>query len=130
MKRLLLELGGKSASIVFGDCDVPGAIRNCATTWTFHSGQMCIAPTRLLVERTFFEEFVSRMAEHGRSLRVGSAHDPETIVGPMISERHLNHVATLVERSSAASLSSGERRTFPWRLAYTAHTESIKKPGV
>jgi acyl-CoA reductase-like NAD-dependent aldehyde dehydrogenase len=112
MKRLLLELGGKSASIVFGDCDVPGAIRNCATTWTFHSGQMCIAPTRLLVERAFFDEFVSRMAEHGRSLRVGSAHDPETIVGPMISERHLNHVETLVERSLAegAELACGGRR--------------------
>jgi len=105
MKRLLLELGGKSACIVFGDCDVAGAIQNCAATWTFHSGQMCIAPTRLLVERAFIDEFVSKMVEHGESLCVGSAHDPRTVVGPMISERHLSHVEGMVERS----LSEGAR---------------------
>ncbi len=112
MKRLLLELGGKSASIVFRDCDVPAAIRGCATTWTFHSGQMCIAPTRLLIERDFFEEFVSRMVEHGKSLAVGSAHDSETVVGPMISQPHLSHVESMVERSLAAGakLACGGRR--------------------
>lgn len=112
MKRLLLELGGKSASIVFGDCDVANAVKNCASTWTFHSGQMCIAPTRLLIERSFFDEFVSKMVELGSSLRVGSAHDPATVVGPMISERHLNHVESLVERSLAegARLACGGRR--------------------
>lgn len=112
MKRLLLELGGKSASIVFGDCDVENAIRNCATTWTFHSGQMCVAPTRLLIERGFFDEFVHRMVEFGNSLPVGSAHDPATIVGPMISQPHMNHVVEIVERSLAegANIACGGRR--------------------
>lgn len=112
MKRLLLELGGKSASIVFGDCNVENAIRNCSTTWTFHSGQMCVAPTRLLIERDFLDEFVHKMVEFGNSLPVGSAHDPATIVGPMISEPHMNHVIEIVERSIAegAKVACGGRR--------------------
>lgn len=112
MKRTLLELGGKSASIVFGDCDVANALRYASSTWTFHSGQMCIAPTRLLVERSFHDEFVARMVALAESFPVGSAHDPKTVVGPMITRHHLEHVERMVEKGIAegAQLACGGRR--------------------
>lgn len=112
MKRLLLELGGKSASIVFDDCDVENALRYCSSTWTFHSGQMCIAPTRLLIEEGFHDEFVQNMVELARGLRVGSAHDPETTVGPMITKGHLAHVEKMVSTAIAdgAEVACGARR--------------------
>ena len=62
MKRTLLELGGKSACIVFADCDAEKALRGAMSPWTFHSGQICTAPTRLLVEESFYAEFTDRLA--------------------------------------------------------------------
>lgn len=112
MKRTLLELGGKSASIVFADCDIENALRYCSSTWTFHSGQMCIAPTRLLVERPFYDEFVDRMVALAAGLKVGSAHEAETVVGPMITRQHLEHVEKMVATGvrEGATVACGGRR--------------------
>ncbi len=62
MKRQLLELGGKGAAIVFEDGDVDLAVTGIASTWTFHSGQICTAPTRVLVHRSKRDELVGKLA--------------------------------------------------------------------
>ena len=60
MKRLLLELGGKGAAVVFDDADVATVLANLTSTWTFHSGQICTAPTRLIAQRGIYDEVVAQ----------------------------------------------------------------------
>jgi len=117
MKRTLLELGGKSANIVFADCGqdettIQKALIGAAATWTFHSGQMCIAPTRLLVERGFHDELVERLIGLARGLVVGDTRDPETDVGPLISAAQLAHVERCVATGleEGATIACGGRR--------------------
>ena len=62
MKRLLLELGGKGAALVFDDADVDAAVTVIGSVWTFHSGQICTAPTRAIVHRSIYDEVVDRLA--------------------------------------------------------------------
>src|SRR3954471_20499856 len=79
MKRLLLELGGKSANIVFDDAPLDQAVIGSASVWTLHAGQICVAPTRLLVQRTIYDEMVERMAKFATTLQVGDPLDPATV---------------------------------------------------
>ena len=85
MKRLLLELGGKGACIVLDDADLSSAVTCISSTWTFHSGQICTAPTRAVVHRSVFDEVRDRLAAMAGSLVVGDPTDRRTIVGPVIS---------------------------------------------
>ncbi|GIW42963.1 MAG: aldehyde dehydrogenase [Candidatus Binatia bacterium] len=112
MKRVLLELGGKSACIVFADADLEAALAGAMQTWTFHSGQICIAGTRVLVERSIYEEFVRQLCEGARRLKIGDPRDPDTQVGPLVSaaqrERVERWIATGV--AEGARLACGGRR--------------------
>src|SRR5438067_3051938 len=65
MKRTVLELGGKSANIIFADCDVDRAFASAMSVWTFHSGQICIAGTRVLIEERIYDAFTRRLAAAG-----------------------------------------------------------------
>jgi acyl-CoA reductase-like NAD-dependent aldehyde dehydrogenase len=98
MKRLLLELGGKGACVVFEDADLKAAVGCIASTWSFHSGQICTAPTRAVVHRSVFDDVVERLAAYAGALTVGDPTDPKTVVGPLISalqrERVEGHIAT------------------------------------
>ncbi len=85
MKRLLLELGGKGAGIVFGDADVAAAVGAIGSVWSFHSGQICTAPTRAIVHRSVYDEVVEKLAGYASALKVGDPTSMETIVGPVIS---------------------------------------------
>jgi acyl-CoA reductase-like NAD-dependent aldehyde dehydrogenase len=105
MKRTLLELGGKSANIVFADCDQDRALAGAMTVWTFHAGQACIAGTRLLVERSIYEPFTARLAAAGRALRIGDPRDPEVVVGPLVSAAQRDRV----ERFIAQGVEEGAR---------------------
>src|SRR5262249_13675368 len=69
MARVLLELGGKSPNIVFADADPERALAGAMQVWTFHSGQICIAGTRLLVEASIYDDFTARLAAAGPRLR-------------------------------------------------------------
>src|SRR5207248_2064540 len=71
MKRLLLELGGKGACIVLDDADLDKAFTAAVSTWAFHSGQICTAPTRAIVHRSLYDQFVERMAAAAPNLKVG-----------------------------------------------------------
>ncbi len=97
MKRMLLELGGKGACLVLDDADVKGAIGCIGSTWSFHSGQICTAPTRAIVHRSLFDQVVGGLTKYAGALKVGDPTKKDTVVGPLISalqrERVEAHIA-------------------------------------
>jgi len=92
MKRLLMELGGKGACLVFDDADIGTAVTGLISVWGFHSGQICTAPTRAIVQRGVYDEVVERLAKAAPTLTVGPPTAPETVVGPVISAAHRERV--------------------------------------
>jgi acyl-CoA reductase-like NAD-dependent aldehyde dehydrogenase len=85
MKRVLFELGGKGASLVFDDADIDAAAQGTASTFAFHAGQICTAPTRLIAQRGVYDQVVEKLAKVATVLKVGDPLDPRTVVGPVIS---------------------------------------------
>ena len=112
MKRLQLELGGKSPDIVFADADLDAAIPGAAMAVFNNSGQICYAGTRLFVERRIQDEFVSKIAAFGKTLKVGDGLDPAVQLGPLISSRQLDRVMGYMDvaRNEGAELVSGGER--------------------
>jgi aldehyde dehydrogenase (NAD+) len=119
MKRLTLELGGKSANIVFADADQSKAVAGAAMAVFANSGQICCAGSRLFVERRIFDEFTHRVAEFGKSLRVGNSTDPATQIGPLVSEGQLDRVTGYLAagKEEGASVLCGGRRLTEGNLA-------------
>jgi aldehyde dehydrogenase (NAD+) len=114
LKRVSLELGGKSPDIVFADADLEGAVPGAGMAVFANSGQICSAGTRLFVERRVYDEFVGRVAEFGKGLRVGDGLDPETQIGPLVSEQQLERVTDYLsvgKQEGARALSGGARVT-------------------
>jgi phenylacetaldehyde dehydrogenase len=97
MKRLLMELGGKGAAVVFEDADVKGAITAIGSTWAFHSGQICTAPTRAVVHRSIFDQVVEGLSTFAGFLKVGDPTDTATVVGPLISGTQQQRVLDYIE---------------------------------
>lgn len=112
LKRTLLELGGKSPQIVFADADLDAALRGAMQVWTLHSGQVCIAGSRLLIEASLYDDFTRRLAERGRALRVGDPRAPGTVVGPLVSAAQRERVERYVAigQAEGATLACGGRR--------------------
>ena len=92
MKRLLLELGGKGAAIVLDDADLKTAVGGISSVWTFHSGQICTAPTRAIVHRSRYHELVEGLAKMATVLKVGDPLEASTVVGPLITAAHRDRV--------------------------------------
>lgn len=92
LKRVSLELGGKSPDVVFADADLETAVPGAGMAVFANSGQICSAGTRLFVERKVYDEFVGRVAEFGERLKVGNGIDPDTQIGPLVSEQQLARV--------------------------------------
>lgn len=92
MKRLLLELGGKGACLVFDDADLSAAVSGIVSVWGFHAGQVCTAPTRVLAQRGVHDRLVETLADVSKLLTVGDPRDPGTVVGPVISAAHRDRV--------------------------------------
>lgn len=117
MKRLLLECGGKSASILHGDLDLDTLLpRILFESVTLHSGQACILNSRLLVPTELHDEVVERLAALADAVVVGDPSDPATTMGPLISAQHRQRVAAMVDRAVAdgATLASGARSRPTW----------------
>ena len=112
MTRLLLELGGKGASIIFDDADVGRAIMGTGSTWAFHSGQICTAPTRVLAQRGVYEQVVAGLAQFAGALKVGDPLEDDTVVGPLITEAHRSRVEGYITTglSEGAELVTGGER--------------------
>ncbi len=92
MKRVQVELGGKSPDIVFADADLDLAVPGAAMGVYNNSGQICTAGTRLFVQRKIHEEFVERLVAFSKTLRVGNGIDPNVQLGPVISHQQLERV--------------------------------------
>jgi acyl-CoA reductase-like NAD-dependent aldehyde dehydrogenase len=120
MKRLLLELGGKGACIVFDDASIDAAVGCIGSTWSFHSGQICTAPTRAVVQRGVFDRMVEALSAYAGALKVGDPTELDTVVGPLISaaqrERVEGHIA--VGRDEGARLVAGGGRPSELKQGY------------
>ncbi|HUC66930.1 MAG TPA: aldehyde dehydrogenase family protein [Stellaceae bacterium] len=114
LKRVSLELGGKSPDIVFADADLETAVPGAGMAVFANSGQICSAGTRLFVERRVYDEFTDRVAAFGKSLQVGNGVDPKTQIGPLVSEQQLDRVTGYLrigQEEGARALSGGSRVT-------------------
>jgi acyl-CoA reductase-like NAD-dependent aldehyde dehydrogenase len=98
IKRITLELGGKSPNVVFADADLDDAIPSSVWSIYYSAGQSCEARARILVEHSIYDDFVSRFAEAAGRLKVGDPLEAETQVGSLISREHRDKVHGFVER--------------------------------
>ncbi|MBM2714738.1 aldehyde dehydrogenase family protein [Mesorhizobium caraganae] len=119
LKRVSLELGGKSPVIVCADADLDKAVPVAAMSVFANSGQICIAGSRLFVERSIHDEFVARLAAYAQGLKIGDGIDPATEIGPLVSVRQLERVTGYLEAGAAegAKLVTGGTRLTQGALA-------------
>jgi acyl-CoA reductase-like NAD-dependent aldehyde dehydrogenase len=112
MKRLLLELGGKGACLVFDDADLKAAVNGIASVWGFHSGQICTAPTRVIVHRSVHDQLVENLSAVTQFLKVGDPREADTLVGPVISEVHRDRVEGMIKAGvdEGATIAAGGER--------------------
>ena len=116
LKKLSLELGGKSPMIVLPDADLEAAIPALTTGMFWNSGQICTAGTRLLVHEAIAEEVAERVADAASSLRIGYRNEADIDLGPVISQRQLDRVASYVDEGRADGariMCGGERLPMP-----------------
>ncbi|WP_438313466.1 aldehyde dehydrogenase family protein [Streptomyces sp. HUAS TT3] len=112
MKRQLMELGGKGAAVVFEDADLDAAVSGIGTTFSFYSGQICTAPTRVIVHRAVYAQLVEKLTAYLGRMKVGDPAAPGTVVGPVISAAHRDRIEAYVElgRKEGARLAYGGAR--------------------
>ncbi len=116
MKRLLMELGGKGALIMTDDADVGQAVQAIASVWGFHSGQICTAPTRVICHRSLYEQTIEALVAVAGFLKVGDARERDTLVGPLITDRHRDRVEAFVRSgvdAGARLVCGGDRPDLP-----------------
>ncbi len=101
IKKVALELGGKNPNIIFADADLDAAIDNAVTAGFLHSGQVCSAGTRLVVEKSIHEKVVTEIASRAKEIKVGGPSSSEAETGPLISSNHLNKVQEYVDKAVA-----------------------------
>ncbi|MDV6286624.1 aldehyde dehydrogenase family protein [Rhodococcus jostii] len=112
LKKVSLELGGKSPQIVYADADMDVAVPGTASGFLFNHGQTCTSGTRLLVEDRIFDEFTQGVAEVAKSSKIGPGMDPATQVGPLVSQVQQNRVTGYIEQGladGARALAGGQR---------------------
>lgn len=97
LKRVSLELGGKSPNIVFADADLEKALAGAENAIFSAAGQICTAGSRLLLEASIHDEFLARLSERARAMRVGDGLDPSSEMGPLVSAGHMRTVLDYIE---------------------------------
>ncbi|AEG49796.1 Betaine-aldehyde dehydrogenase [Sphingobium chlorophenolicum L-1] len=112
LKRVTLELGGKSANIIFDDADMAIAIPGAANAIFMNSGQACLAGSRLFVQRRVLDTVLNGLSEIAGKIVLGSGFNPETQMGPLVSQRQLDRVTGYIEqgRTDGAKLVIGGGR--------------------
>ena len=101
LKRVTLELGGKSAAIILDDADLATHIPTLMPSALMNNGQACVAQTRILAPRGRYDEVVDAIAEAVRGTSVGDPSDPSVIVGPLVAERQRDRVLGYIEKGNA-----------------------------
>src|SRR5271169_1642743 len=97
LKKVSLELGGKSPNIVFDDADMKSTISGAASAIFFNHGQCCCAGSRLYIEKDAFDNVVSGVADEAKKIKVGPGFEPETGMGPLVSKEQLDRVTSYLE---------------------------------
>jgi phenylacetaldehyde dehydrogenase len=97
LKKVSLELGGKSPNIVFGDADMRASVPGAASAIFFNQGQTCCAGSRLYVEKEMFDEVVEGVVGQAKKIKIGPGFDPETSMGPLVSAEQLSRVCGYLE---------------------------------
>ncbi len=105
LKRVSLELGGKSPVIIMPDADLDAAIPGAANAIFFNGGQVCIAGSRLYAHASVYDRVVEGIAAAAQSITLGHGLDPATHMGPLVSQKHAAKVASFIEHSRAAGAS-------------------------
>jgi len=112
LKKVSLELGGKSPNVVFADVDLDSAIAGAASAIFFNHGQCCCAGSRLYVEEKIFDKVVEGVADQAQKITVGAGLDPATDMGPLVSQEQLERVCGYLESGfaeGAKAVAGGER---------------------
>lgn len=121
LKRLTLELGGKSASVVFADADIETAARSTVGAVFGNTGQDCCARSRIYVQRPVFDQFVKAFTEASRKEIIGDPRDPGTTMGPLVSPEHLAKVTSFLDEDiefvDAGTAPEGPGNWFAPRIA-------------
>src|SRR5579859_5602101 len=112
LKRVTLELGGKSANIIFPDADLDAAAKAAASGIFFNTGQVCSAGSRILVHEKIHDEVVERLVARANSIRIGNPADPSTSMGPLVSAAQMQRVLGYIDigRREGAALAAGGAR--------------------
>ncbi|MBW7967832.1 aldehyde dehydrogenase family protein [Bradyrhizobium sp. BR 10289] len=138
-KRVSLELGGKSANVIFDDADLEAASKAAGSGIFFNAGQVCSAGSRVLVQEKVYDEVVERIAARARSLRIGDPLDRRTALGPVISEKQMKSILDYVDigqkegaRLVTGGTRVGERGYFisPTVFADVAHEMRISQEEI
>jgi acyl-CoA reductase-like NAD-dependent aldehyde dehydrogenase len=101
LKRVTLELGGKSPNVILPDADLQAAIKGSYTGIYFNSGQACNAASRLFVQKDQFDDVMSALADAAKATKVGPGLDPETFVGPLVSAEQHDRVSGYIDAGKA-----------------------------
>ncbi|MBK5486909.1 aldehyde dehydrogenase family protein [Bacillus sp. TH17] len=112
MKKISLELGGKSPNIIFADADFETAIDYALFGIYAGSGQVCSAGSRILVEEKIYDKFVNSFVERAQQINVGPGDNPESEMGPLVSQEHMEKVLRYIEvgKDEGANVACGGRR--------------------
>ncbi len=132
VKRVSLELGGKSANVVFADADVETAARSAPGAVFGNAGQDCCARSRILVQRSAYEGFVTHLVEATASVRVGDPEDERTEMGPLISAGHRQTVASFVEGTPlyVGSAPDGPGFWYPCTIVEASNDDRVAREEV
>ena len=103
IRHVHLELGGKAPVIVFGDADIDAVVETIQGGAYFNAGQDCAQPCRIMVEESVYDRVVAETAAAVAGIRIGTQHDPDTEMGPLISAAQRDRVAGFVERARASA---------------------------
>jgi phenylacetaldehyde dehydrogenase len=133
LKRVSLELGGKSPNVIFKDADMDVAIPGAASGIFFNQGQCCCAGSRLYVEKDVFDQVIEGISASAKKIRVGSGLDPKTQMGPLVSEEQLNRVCGYLEsgfsqgaKAAAGGQKKGDKGYFVEPTVLVDTTEDMK----
>ena len=112
LKKVSLELGGKSPNVVFADADFDIAVPGSLNAWLFNHGQSCVAGTRLFVEDKIFDEFTQAVADAASQVKIGPGLDPASQLGPLVSQEQFDKVSQYIKAGladGARALTGGKR---------------------
>ena len=133
LKKVSLELGGKSPNVIFKDADMDVAVPGAASAIFFNQGQCCCAGSRLYVEKSVFDKVVESIADNAKKIRVGSGLDPKTQMGPLVSEEQLHRVCGYLDsgvkegaKAVAGGKKHGEKGYFVEPTVLVDTTENMK----